>query len=187
MYPFSELNFQIFTNFPSFDIKHYEDIIKFNFNYDSSVVKEGFECVDIFIIFLQITLLYLVVIELFRMLFDIFSSPKLSSQSKQLVSIVDNISCVKVPKVFTLVSKEYFETDTNMYLTFVGKLSLGRHLAKNVERVDNTKYYLTQKDPITKKEFRFLCYTPGDIENMKTETRKWIITNRKRWVSYFAY
>lgn len=183
----TELCPQTFTNFSNFEIQYYKNMIDFNYYYDSSTVKQGFECIDVFIIFLLVTSVYSFIVSFCIIIFDTLSYSKYSSQSLNLTTIVNGVSCVKVPDVFNLVAKEYFDTETNMYLTFVGKLSLGRHLAKNVVRVDNTKNYLTQKDPVTKKEFRYLCYTIDDIENMKIQTREWIIKNKTNWVSYFAY
>tara|TARA_Y100000389_G_C17329988_1_gene447539 strand:+ start:182 stop:745 length:564 start_codon:yes stop_codon:yes gene_type:complete len=178
---------QTFTNFSNFEIQHYKNMIDVNYYYDSSTVRDGFECIDVFSIFLLVTSVYLFIVSFCIIMFDTLTSSKSLSQSINLTTIENGVSCVKVPNVFSVVAKEYFKTETNMYLTFVGKLSLGRHLSKNVVRVDKIKNYLSQKDPVTKKEFRFLCYTTGDIENMKKETEQWIINNKSNWVSYFAY
>ena len=180
----------IISNMTKFQKEYYQ---MDSFNYVTDYINEIFinkeysfppsVCICLFMLlsFVIVNILYLLTIT------KKYNTKSLDYSYKILEEFIEGVSCVKVPKVFTLVSKEYFETDTNMYLTFAGKLSLGRHLAKNVVRVDNTKNYLTQKDPITKKEFRFLCYTPGDIENMKTETRNWIIDNKVNWFRYFAY
>lgn len=184
---FTEFYPQTFTNFSNFEIQHYKNMIDFNYYYDSSNVRDGFECIDVFIIFLLITSVYLFIVSFCSIIFDTLTSSKSSSQSINLTTIVNGVSCVKVPKVFSMVAKEHFKTETNMYLTYAGKLSLGRYLASKVERVDKTQKYLTQKDPMTKKVFQFLRYTTQDIDNMKTHTREWIIKNETNWVSYIAY
>ena len=184
---FSQFHPQTFTNFTGFEIQHLKDMLDFDYHYDSTTVKQGFECVDIFVLFLLASSVYLFVVGCCSALFDTFSSSKSSSQTTNLSRVVDGVSCVKVPDVFAFVAKDYFKTDSTICLTFAGKLSLGRYMAKKIVPTHTSNRYLKATDPITKQEFRFIRYTMNDIENMKTATREWIIKNEDKWVSYFAY
>lgn len=179
------------ANMTKFQKEHYN---MYSFNYVSHYLDELITneepCFRPIIYFLLFSLIYFVTAHIVLACF--MYDDKTSSNQKQetqdtLEEFINGVSCVKVPKVFSMVAKEHFKTETNMYLTYAGKLSLGRYLASKVERVDKTQKYLTQKDPMTKKVFQFLRYTTQDIDNMKTETKNWIIKNETNWVSYIAY
>ena len=179
------------SNISNFQKGHYQ---MFSFNYVSEYLDEFIAdedpCVRPIIYFLLFSLIYFVISHIVIACFmydDKTSSNQNQETQDTLEEFINGVSCVKVPKVFSVVAKEHFKTETNMYLTYAGKLSLGRHLASKVERVDKTQKYLTQKDPMTKKEFQFLRYTIQDVDNMKTETLQWIIKNETNWVSYIAY
>ena len=179
------------SNISNFQKGHYQ---MFSFNYSTSYFDDYFisedPCVRPIIFFLLFSLIYFVTAHIVLacvMYVSQDTSNKNTQTNENLEEFINGISCVKVPKVFSVVAKDHFKTETNMYLTYAGKLSLGRHLASKVERVDKTQKYLTQKDPMTKKEFQFLRYTIQDVDNMKTETKNWIIKNETNWVTYFAY
>lgn len=179
------------SNISYFQKGHYQ---MFSFNYSTSYFDDYLiseeQCVLATVSFFLISLIYFVTAHMVLacvMYESQDTSNKNNQTNKNLEEFINDVSCVKVPSVFSVVAKEYFKTETNMYLIYAGKLSLGRHLASKVDRVDKTQKYLTQKDPMTKKEYQFLRYTTMDVDNMKTETRQWIINNKSNWVSYFAY
>lgn len=160
-------------------ISHFSNELYFDEEtFIQSIITYGLICL-IYIVMINIVFNYF--------MYDNKGKENNSKSNDNIEEYSNGVSCVKIPKVFQLVAKEYFETETSMYLTFSGKLSLGRYLSKNVARVDKNNNYLTQKDPITKKKFRFIKYTIDDVDNMKKETKKWIIDNKSNWITYFAY
>jgi hypothetical protein len=136
--------------------------------------------------FILLIMIYFVIINLIISCF-MYMNKVNNTYDEVSEDIVNGSTCLKVPNVFNMVAKTHFNTDINICLTYAGKLSLGRYLSKQVVRKDISIMYLTDKDPITKKNFRFLRYTKDDYQNMKTATLQWILSKEDKWSTYFAY
>lgn len=187
-------NFNIMTNYTIFEYQHYK-MLNLNHIYDYINKIEITDYVNEFDLnenFNLSPLMNITILSIIYTLIAYFVSCFLIYDEENDVEPVleDNIkgvTCLKIPKVFSIVAKEHFKTNTNICLTYAGKLSLGRYLSKHVVRKDISIMYLTDKDPITKKTFRFIRYTKDDYQNMKTATQQWILGKEDKWSSYFAY
>ena len=189
-------NFNIMKNCTIFEYQHYK-MLNLNHFYDyinnidiTDYVNE-FDLYENFKLspLMNITILSIIytVTIYFVSYFLIYICDEQNDAEPVLEDNINGITYLKVPKVFATVAKEHFKTNTNIYLTYAGKLSLGRYLSKHIVRKDISIMYLTDKDPITKKTFRFLRYTKDDYQNMKTATQQWILSKQDKWPSYFAY
>lgn len=178
---FNEYN--IFTNQTIFEYQHYK-MLNFNYIYDYINDIELNDNMNLSPM-MNITILSLIYVSIVYFVSYFLMYENYDEEIKE--DTINGVTCLKVPKVFATVAKEHFKTDTNISLTFAGKLSLGRYLSKHVIRKDMSIRYLTDTDPITKKTFRFLRYTKDDYQNMKIATQQWIIKKEDKWTNYFAY